>query len=335
MRAKARRRSDLGEDYAEQKVKDISRALDRTYKKAQQDIQKTIANYTERTAEREKLYLAKVKAGDMTQEEFDNWKRNRAFYGDSWKTQEKNIANILYDTNKVVNDIVRGEQFNVFAFNANYAAYNIEKDIGATVGFDIYSKETVQKLIIDKPNILPFKKLEKGKDVRWNFNNIRSEIAQGVIQGKSIPKIAESLANVVPNRNKKQMVLHARTAMTSAQNGGRMERFKEAEDMGIEMQKVWIATLDDRTRETHQELDGQAVDLEEDFEVEGMRIRYPGDPWADPSLTYNCRCTLGEKLKKYPASFTRRAKDPESGYEIISGNITYKEWAKSKEKDDG
>ena len=59
--------------------------------------------------------------------------------------------------------------------------------------------------------------------------------------------------------------------------------------MGIEIQKEWVCTHDDRTRPSHLELDGERRDLDEEF---SNGLQYPGDPNGDPSEVYNCRCTL-------------------------------------------
>jgi hypothetical protein len=58
--------------------------------------------------------------------------------------------------------------------------------------------------------------------------------------------------------------------------------------MGIEMQQTWVATLDGRTRHEHRMLDGQTVPIGEPFEVDGYKIRYPGDPTAEGFLIWNC-----------------------------------------------
>jgi uncharacterized protein with gpF-like domain len=79
---------------------------------------------------------------------------------------------------------------------------------------------------------------------------------------------------------------------TSAQNGGRIDSYKRAEGMGIKMAKQWLATLDNRTRHDHVLLDGQIQPTGKPFKVNGMEIEYPGDPKAEPSLVWNCRCTL-------------------------------------------
>ena len=319
--------SDKGAEYADKRIRDIERSLRRIYSQAQTEIEKRTDSFFTRLEQREKSMQERVKNGSMAQEDFDKWKSDNAFYGKSWQTQQRNIADVLARTNEVANNMIRDNQFDVFAQNGNYAGYELEHGFGMNFGFDLYDKRSVERLIKDKPNVLPFKKLDKEKDVKWNFKNIRAQVTQGILQGESIPKIAKRLSEVVPNRNAKQMALHARTAMTSAQNGGRLQRYKEAKALGLRFKKVWLAGSDGRVRDLHVELNGQAVDVDEDFEVDGFTVQYPGDPWGEPEMVYNCRCTMITELDKdHPFDFSEDAEK----YEEIDEDQSFEEWKKEK-----
>lgn len=57
--------------------------------------------------------------------------------------------------------------------------------------------------------------------------------------------------------------------------------------------RVWRATNDARTRDTHAAMDGQERGIDEPFESpSGALIMYPGDPSAPPEETINCRCVV-------------------------------------------
>lgn len=79
----------------------------------------------------------------------------------------------------------------------------------------------------------------------------------------------------------------ARTEVISASNYGAYEAIVQADVGG---QKEWIATRDNRTRETHWNLDGEAVGINEKF---SNGLEYPGDPSGEPGEIINCRCTIG------------------------------------------
>lgn len=83
----------------------------------------------------------------------------------------------------------------------------------------------------------------------------------------------------------------ARTESHSASMTGQHMAIEEAGDeLGLELTKTWVATNDDRTRESHLEANGQTVRFSEDFDVGGAALSYPGDPDGPPEEIINCRC---------------------------------------------
>lgn len=54
--------------------------------------------------------------------------------------------------------------------------------------------------------------------------------------------------------------------------------------------KRWVTQHDSRVRHSHEDADGQQVELGGTFEVGGYGLRVPGDPLGPPDETWNCRC---------------------------------------------
>lgn len=70
------------------------------------------------------------------------------------------------------------------------------------------------------------------------------------------------------------------------------------------MEKVWIATDDERTRPTHTEAHGQRAPLDGTFAVGEDELEYPCDPAGSPEEIANCRCRVSvlagdEELPEY------------------------------------
>ena len=80
----------------------------------------------------------------------------------------------------------------------------------------------------------------------------------------------------------------SRTETTGAYNAGALDAGHE-EGAGV---KVWIASADDRTRDTHLEVSGTCVGIDDTFDVGGALLEMPGDPSGAPEETINCRCTI-------------------------------------------
>lgn len=58
--------------------------------------------------------------------------------------------------------------------------------------------------------------------------------------------------------------------------------------------RTWMATDDNRTRDSHIDMDGQEVGVDEPFVTpDGDELMYPGDPDGPPEEIINCRCTVG------------------------------------------
>ena len=80
----------------------------------------------------------------------------------------------------------------------------------------------------------------------------------------------------------------ARTEVIGAYNGGLEAGWQQS---GLEGQKVWLAALDQRTRETHREAHGQMVGLDQEFTVGEVNTRGPGQTGV-ASEDINCRCSM-------------------------------------------
>lgn len=103
-------------------------------------------------------------------------------------------------------------------------------------------------------------------------------------------------------RYRERMVSHradtiARTEAHRAVEQARQESIEQMlEQTGLEpddVRRVWNATQDHRTRDSHFAMDGQTRGLYEAFRTpSGIEIMYPGDPDAPPEETINCRCVL-------------------------------------------
>lgn len=69
-----------------------------------------------------------------------------------------------------------------------------------------------------------------------------------------------------------------------------------AKEKGADVLKQWDSTLDNRTRPHHRRLDGQIRELDEPFEVDGLKADAPGY-FGRASEDCNCRCCLLQRAR--------------------------------------
>ena len=193
--------------------------------------------------------------------------------------------------------------------------------------WEIYNEESVRRMQEEDPDILPTYTVNSSKDLAYNKKQINSAITSAIIQGKSIDGIADDLQNRISTLNKNSAVKTARTAITSAQNGGKLSSLYELRDMGVDVKKEWVATLDSRTRPSHAVLDGQRRELEEAF---SNGLQYPGAS-GSAAERYNCRCTMVSYIPDIDTSdAVRWSRNPTTNNREYVPNITYSEWKKLK-----
>lgn len=318
--------------YVDKKADELEKEVRRVYGQAAKEVQKKlddfIAGYRARNAE----MLQLVKSEKISEQDYKKWLSGQIFQGKQWRQRLKDVTNVYMNADSKARELVGKTSKNVFVESANHTAYSIEKDLQGAVSFNLYDGKTVEKLLKDNPKMLPEWKINEKKDYVWNEKRVQNAVAQGIIQGESIAEIGARLVGELAASNAKKMNLFARTAVTGAQNAGRIERLHETEEMGVEVKKQWLATLDNRTRDTHQALDGQERPVDEPFEIDGMKIDYPGDPNAPPELVYNCRCTLVYVYPKYQHLQHAQRRDQLNDKNIE--DMTYYEWVGLKGKDE-
>ncbi len=128
-------------------------------------------------------------------------------------------------------------------------------------------------------------------------NKVARNISQGITQGKSSKQTAK-LVKKAMNSNAKSAIRIVRTETTKAMNKGASDSMTDAQAKGIDIKKRWLAAKDERTRESHAQADGQTVELNEPFIVNGEELMYPGDPSGSADNVINCRCTTVEILEE-------------------------------------
>jgi hypothetical protein len=64
----------------------------------------------------------------------------------------------------------------------------------------------------------------------------------------------------------------------------------------VKSKKMWIAVLDDHTREEHALADGQEVEINEPFIVGGEMLMYPGDDSMGASVANVIRCRCSSEI---------------------------------------
>jgi hypothetical protein len=328
--------ADLGHKLADQELAKLEQRISQAYGDAAAELSETIGAYFESLRQRDEEMKKMLQRGEITKAHYNQWRLNQIGRGERYKQLRDKIAERMTDATETATSYINDVTPGIYSLNRNWTAYEIEK-VAGNADFTLWNEQAVKRLIKDNPDMLLYYPgdiaIKYGDHIKWIRECVGKAITSAILQGKSITKIANELQQKIPGLNRRFAIGTARTAITNAQNAGRQDQYLLAKQMGIKVRKRWFATLDGRTRHAHAMADGQTVDVDADFDVDGYKMAYPGDRRAPGYLLYNCRCTMRtvEPEGIEAESRQRVAKDPETGRNILISDMTYQEWLRWKE----
>lgn len=324
---------DLAHRLTDKELAALEKRIAAEYKKAADELTDKINAYFERfkgrDAAQKKLIGTIVNGREYTEQDYKQWRMAQIGRGKRFEALRDRVAERMTKANEVAAAYINDTTPGLYSLNRNYAAYTIEQQVGADVGFYLWDEQTVKRLIVEQPDLMPYyppkRAVKRGIDLAWGKRQITAQVTSGILQGESIKHLADRLQTNIPNMNRNSAIRAARTAVTGAQNAGRIDSYFRAEEMGIRLKKRWLSTLDGRTRHAHQLLDGQVQPNEKPFQSILGDIMFPGDPNAAPSNVYNCRCTLIAEVEGVDMSNALRR----DRYGVLP-NMTFAQWENTK-----
>ncbi|MBF4806513.1 MAG: minor capsid protein [Pseudoleptotrichia goodfellowii] len=203
---------------------------------------------------------------------------------------------------------------NLYKDQYNRTAFQIAKGTG--VGTNIYSlNDKLVNTVIKKPWAPDGKNFS---DRIWEdkdklINTLHTEMTQAFIRGDSLEKLADKIAEKmkVSKANASRLIYTESAAYSSK------ARIKSYQDLGVEKYEI-VATLDSRTSEICQELDGKVFDMK-DYEI----------GTTAPPFHVHCRTTTAPWFEDINDDGERAARSEETGKtEYVSANMSYKDWKK-------
>ena len=168
-----------------------------------------------------------------------------------------------------------------------------------------------------------------GEIINSNINNELTKtlrvIKHGLINGQSYTKQAQALKKTFDG-NAYNALKVVRTEGNRLANAGSYLNSEDLKESGVRIRRQWVATLDGKTRDSHQALDGQFEDDNGLFWIGGDSARYPGD-FNDPAEDVHCRCTVIDVVQGLEPTL-RRGVNPVTGKSDIASYRDYETWKK-------
>lgn len=304
---------------------DIDKYIEKLIEEAEKEIEILFANRLKVIKQELADMFEKYQSDDphVTWTEFNKYNR--------LNKELARIGQMLTEDYKEVARAIKQTQQNAYIEKYMMSLYLYEMASQSSMEFDVPTASVINKAIeqpIEFIRLVPTLQKHRNEVLK----RIRIHIAQGIMSGEGYSKIAKALRDDI-GMTKAQSLRVARTEAGRAMSQAGLDSAKVAKDSGMKMKKRWLATKDNRTRDTHRHLDGQSVDIDDNFKSSGCVGPAPhlfvGVASAKENI--NCRCKLLYYIDEDDLPGVMRVRNDDGATEVIPF-MTYRDWEKMKRK---
>lgn len=316
--------------------RELERQISQTYGQARKNIARHTEEYFEEFQKRDESKRKEVADGITTEKEYQDWLNGEKTYMTRNEQLLRSVSEEYRNADKTAEKWINGELPYSYVAGYNATGTGIQGEISG-YSFCIIDKNAVKSMM--QNGDIPIATYTAGteKHTAYVDKKARQAITQGIIQGKSVSNVAANVnkaLGVVTDRERKATIRNTRTLMNSAHNSGGYEAMADASKDGIILDKQWLATKDERTRDSHAHLDGEIVKWNEEF---SNGLRFPQDPRGEAEEVYNCRCAMQEITRgfynKYTGKTVMMPDTPQDEYAAESKAYWNKYFAEKKQKE--
>ena len=317
------------------KLEEMEKRLSAIYSRAEKTVQKKMADYAKSIDKKSTELLQAYKDAETEDEKRKAKNAYIRFYRKVVKSKEfvslsAAVSDDLYKANVEASAYINSQTPSIYALNYNYINAEMAKDI------DGFTPQEITNTEAEKYSGYTQQTVDRKKDTEWNKDNLKKSVIAGSLLLLGASAIMKRSANSAVEKNRNSASMHNIGMGTDAENKARLDGMYRAEDMGNSITKIWMATLDNRTRDSHAALDGAEIALNEIFDNGCSR---PRDPNGALSEICNCRCSLkygvgqskgktrSSRLGTVTGSYKKSSSFKGTTSEEIA-NMTYQEWMK-------
>lgn len=257
----------------------LNRRIGQLLKGSERDIAKHYAQLMKDIRLLLSEYYAKFeRGGELTIEEMAKYKRLEKL-NNELKTMFKYSYEDIHETiNRVLED--------VFEEGYYLTAWGISNEVDKHIPMPSTAEMVIASVNNPISGLTLSERLEKNRnEIEWK---IRETVTKGVAEGTTYGRLSNDLKKVLDNDKVKAHRI-VRTEVHRVSEEGKQASRLHAHKLGILQNKKWASMKDERTRTSHEQLDGQEVPLDEPFEIRGLQAMQPGG-FGVAKEDINCRC---------------------------------------------
>ncbi len=218
------------------------------------------------------------------------------------KKLEQSVIAEANAVTKSGNRTIKNELAEVYEDTYYRTGFTLETQVQAKLGYQKIQDKLLKAALINQYDPIGWETRNKNNNALM-VRQIMSKVSEGVVQGRPYREIAKDIEERVGISSRDAMVI-ARTEGGRVYSRASLDSMMVAESAGVIIAKKWVSTLDERTRPSHQQADGQEVPLDGLFEVGGVKMIAPRMSGV-ASEDIMCRCAMIEIVKGFEPKFRR------------------------------
>ena len=333
---------DKAHAHADAEIEEMKRHLAQIYRDTMQQITAEMMVFARSIQKESNKLLKKIDEAETEDAKKSAKNAYKRFFKKAIKSNaeyekaSKSAENRLFLANIAATAFMNSKTPKIYAENYNEIGRGLERDLPD------YELKPVSESEVAKYGEIEQQTVDKRKDTAWNRKILAAAVLTGAMLLLSPEKSVKRAVRIAAQKNYDTAARQASDLVTGAENKGRLDSMYRASDEGFSVKKYWMATLDNRTRETHRKYDGlDPVELDYEY---APGLKRPKDPdCPDLSEVCNCRCRIlydtgHGKSATRAARFgevTGSYKDPRSFAGTTTyyvRNMSYREWMEWRSK---
>ncbi|KKL78610.1 hypothetical protein LCGC14_2023150, partial [marine sediment metagenome] len=171
--------------------------------------------------------------------------------------------------------------------------YQLEGSLQINLRFGLLDAEAVKGSLANPMDRIGWQKRTNVSNAKLT-NQIRSEITSGLIQGNGYKETSKNISRTMGRHFDNDVTRIVRTETQRARSWGDLTGHEQAKEFtgraGVDLHRIWLATLDARTRNTHIGLDGEPENKDGNWVIGSVTTAAPLMSGV-ASFDINCRCT--------------------------------------------
>lgn len=235
---------DSAHEFSDAEIRAFEREVAEVYGEASKTAYANLKRYLAQFEADDEKMRERLEAGEITKAQYRSWRSGKIAAGRHYRIVLKQCAEAMTHANVVAAAAIEGRLPEVYAENYNYGTWQVESAVGVDTAYALQDASTVQRLLTDHDSYLPKPSVNVAKDMAWNRRAHRPTRSRRACCSASRYPRSQSASQDVAGSNRAAAVRLARTSTTAAENAGRVDSYKRAKGLGINVQQEWVATLD-------------------------------------------------------------------------------------------